>query len=144
MRALVPIACSLILLTGCRAPDGPSIEDLASGRKLSAYKMGALRGARDGDQLAAQAMFSDSSFTLRMDMHFRIGSPATLEFGTWQWARNNKLSSGSIAARSVDFLGGQDGPPSIGGKFDLLGPEGKPVYLVSIPVTPMSRARVSQ
>lgn len=141
MKAIAAIACALIFLTGCGGPSSPSIEDLANGARLAAYKMGALRGARDGDKLAAQAMFSDSSSTLTMDMHFRIGSPTTLDSGTWQWARNNRLNGGAIVARSVDFLGGQDGPPSIGGKFDLLGPEGKPLYRVSIPATQLSRPR---
>ena len=33
------------------------------------------------------------------------------------------------------FLGGQDGPPSIGGSFDLLDPAGVGKYRVTIPTT---------
>ncbi len=33
------------------------------------------------------------------------------------------------------FLGGQDGPPSLGGKFDLLNPAGIAVYRITIPTT---------
>ena len=135
MRFSAVLTCVLLTMAGCGGPEGPSIEDLAGGGKLSAYKLGALRGARDGDRLDAQAMFSDSSSTLTMEMRYRIGSPTTLESGTWQWTRNNELRGGSIAARSVTFLGGQNGPPSIGGRFDLLGPDGAPRYRVNIPVT---------
>ena len=33
------------------------------------------------------------------------------------------------------FLGGQDGPPSIGGRFDLLDPKGAATYRITIPTT---------
>jgi hypothetical protein len=141
MRLSPLAACALVFLTACGAPEGPYVEDPAAGGKLSAYKLGALRGARDGDRLTAQAMFSDSSSTLTMNMRFRIGSPTTLESGTWEWARNNRLSTGSVAARSVTFLGGQDGPPSIGGRFDLLGADGATRYRVNIPVAQLSPLR---
>jgi len=102
---------------------------------LSLFKLHSLRGTRDGDRLQAQAVFSDSSSILTMEMHFAIGSPTKLDFGTWHWSRNNQMSSGSIAARSVTFLGGQDGPPSIGGTYDLLQQDGVVRYRVTIPVT---------
>ena len=57
-----------------------------------------------------------------MEMRFAIGSPTTLESGTWRWSRNNQVAAGSIAARSVTFLGGQDGPPSIGGTTNCATP----------------------
>jgi hypothetical protein len=135
MRSFLVLACGVLIAAGCSGPERASIEEVASGRELSAYKLGALRGTRDGDRLDARAMFSDSSSTLTMEMHFQIGSPTTLRSGTWQWTRNNQLSSGTVAARSVTFLGGQNGPPSIGGSFDLLGSDGARLYRVNIPVT---------
>jgi hypothetical protein len=80
-------------------------------------------------------MFTDSSSILTIEMRFRIGSPTTLSAGTWQWTRNNRRTEGTLASRSVTFLGGQDGPPSIGGTFDLTGPDGSARYRVTIPVT---------
>jgi hypothetical protein len=44
-----------------------------------------------------------------------------------------------LAARSVTFLGGQDGPPSVGGSFDLLDAARMPVYRVNLPVTELKR-----
>jgi hypothetical protein len=99
------------------------------------FKLGSLRGTRDGDRLVAQAMFTDSSSMLTIDMHFAVGTPTTLESGMWRWARNNRLMTGTVTGRSVTFLGGQDGPPSIGGSFDLLGPDGAAKFRVSIPLT---------
>ena len=115
------------------------MEDLATHADLSLFKLYSLRGTRDGDRLQAQAVFTDSSSILTMEMHFAIGSPTTLESGTWQWTRNNQLLSGSISARSVTFLGGQDGPPSIGGLYDLRDSGGVARYRVAIPTTALPK-----
>ena len=130
------LCCALFLLANCAAPKGPAVEDLGAHENLSLFKLGSLRGTRDGDRLETQAMFTDSSTMLNVDMRFVIGAPnSTLESGTWRWNRNNQLMSGKVAARSVTFLGGQSGPPSIGGTFDLLGSDGAARYRVTIPVT---------
>jgi hypothetical protein len=70
-------------------------------------------------------------------MRFAIGSPTRLESGTWQWNHNSQQLTGTVAARTVTFLGGQDGPPSIGGAFDLLNAAGTAQYRVNMPVTAM-------
>ena len=131
------LLCCALLLAACGAKR-PAIEDLTTNEDLSLFKLHSLRGTRDGDRLQAQAVFSDSSSLLTMEMHFAIGSPTTLETGTWRWTRNNQMMSGSIAARSVTFLGGQDGPPSIGGVYDLRDPSGTARYRVTIPVTALA------
>ena len=68
-------------------------------------------------------------------MSFTIGAPTKLKSGHWQWVHNGGLTSGTVTERSVMFLGGQDGPPSIGGRFDLLDPVGVAKYRVAIPTT---------
>jgi len=128
------LLCCALLLTACGAKH-PAVEDLAAHEDLSLFKLHSLRGTRDGDRLQAQAVFSDSSSILTMEMRFAIGSPTTLESGTWRWSRNNQMLSGDVAARSVMFLGGQDGPPSIGGTYELRDSAGVARYRVTIPVT---------
>ena len=127
-------SCVTLMLAAC-ATKHPPIEDLTTRQDLSLFKLHTLRGTRDGDRLQAQAVFTDSSSILTMEMRFAVGSPTTLESGTWRWSRNNQITSGTIAARSVMFLGGQDGPPSIGGVYDLRDTEGVARYRVTIPVT---------
>jgi hypothetical protein len=112
-----------------------AVQDLSHHESLSAFTLHSVAGTRDGDRLRAQAIFSDSSSILTVELHFAIGSPTTLESGVWHWSRGGQLLSGSVASRSVTFLGGQDGPPSIGGTFDLLGQNGDARYRVKIPVT---------
>lgn len=128
------LVAGLLVLSACRTSRHPALEDLTGREDLSFYKQHSLRGVRDGDRLEAQAVISDSSSILMLEMHFRIGSPTTLESGTWRWTRNNQLLTGAMRARSVTFLGGQDGPPSIGGKFELVGADGAARYLATIPV----------
>lgn len=140
-RTPIALCCALLFLTACGGSKRPAIEDLGGHENLSLFTLNSVRGARDGDRLATQAMFSDSSSILTMEMHFLIGSPTVLQSGEWKWARNNRLSSGAVAARSVTFLGGQSGPPSIGGSFDLLGPGGAARYRVNIPVTELKPMR---
>ncbi len=125
------------MLAACGESKRMAVQDLASHENLSSFTLHSLAGTRDGDRLHAQAIFSDSSSILSVEMHFAIGSPTTLESGAWRWSRSGQLLSGAVAARSVTFLGGQDGPPSIGGTFELLGADGAARYRVNIPVTPL-------
>ncbi len=126
--------CAALLLSAC-APKHPPVEDLTGRQDLSLFKLYTLRGTRDGDRLQAQAVFTDSSSILTLEMRFAVGSPTTLESGTWRWSRNNQTTTGTISSRSVMFLGGQDGPPSIGGVYDLSDTAGLARYRVTIPVT---------
>ena len=111
------------------------MEDLSTQQELSLFKLGSIQGTRDGDRLAVLAVVTDSSSIVTMEMGFEVGSPMVLQSGAWKWNRNADPNSGGIAAKSVTFLGGQDGPPSIGGTFDLLDSAGAARYRVRIPVT---------
>jgi hypothetical protein len=127
--------CGALLLTCCGESKRMAVQDLTTLEYLASFTLHSVAGTRDGDRLHAQAIFSDSSSILTVQMHFAIGSPTKLESGEWRWTRGGQLLSGAVASRPVTFLGGQDGPPSIGGTFDLLGPDGVARYRVNIPVT---------
>ena len=75
------------------------------------------------------------SSMLTVEMHFAVGAPTKLKSGQWQWTRDGRVNSGVLAERSVMFLGGQDGPPSVGGRFDLLDLAGTAAYRINIPTT---------
>jgi hypothetical protein len=131
--------CCALLLAGCGGSARPAVQDLSGREDLSLFKLQSMRGIRDGDRLRTLAAFSDSSSILSIEMRFAIGSPTRLESGTWRWSRNNQLHEGTVSARSVTFLGGQDGPPSIGGTYDLMGSDGAAQYRVTIPVAELKR-----
>ncbi len=129
----------LLMLTGCARSPHPALQDLTGHEDLSRFTIQSVRGIRDGDRLAAQVLISDSSSILTLDLHFAIGSPTTLQSGSWRWSRPGRLLNGAVLGRSVTFLGGQDGPPSIGGSFDLSGADGA-TYRVTIPVTALQNS----
>lgn len=132
----VLIVC--LLLAGCAHRDHRPLEDLSGHEDLAGFKIQSVRGVRDGDHLNAQVLISDSSSILTLDLHFAIGSPTTLASGTWQWSRSGQMLHGTVSAPSVTFLGGQDGPPSIGGTFDLTGAAA--TYRVNLPLTELPRS----
>ena len=69
-------------------------------------------------------------------LRFKIDTSAQLQSGRWRWVSGGHIQkSGSVAARSVMFLGGQNGPPSIGGAYDLLDANGVAAYRIAIPTT---------
>ena len=126
-----------LVIASCTPADKRPLRDLAGKEDLSRFTIQSVHGVRDGDHLAAQAVISDSSSILSLDLHFAVGSPTTLESGMWRWSRPGGLIEGTVSARSVTFLGGQDGPPSIGGTFDLAGAGS--AYRVTLPLTVLPR-----
>jgi hypothetical protein len=125
----------LLFLAGCGGPKQPAVEDLSHREDFSGTRMMTLRGARDGDRLDAEAMFSGRSLLLTIKMRFAIGAPTTLTSGTWvRTLPDGKMETGSMSERSVSFAGGQGGSPSIGGTFDLLDASGMRKYRVVLPL----------
>ena len=129
------LCCVVVLLASCTKPPNPPVEDLSGRENVSSFTLGQVRGTRNGDHLDAEAEFVDGSSMLRVEMGFIIGVPTKLKSGRWQWTRDGRLTSGTVTERSVMFLGGQDGPPSIGGRFDLLDTTGVAKYRITIPTT---------
>lgn len=134
--------CVLLLylvIASCTPADKRPLHDLSGKEDLSRFTIQSVHGLRDGEYLAAQVVISDSSSILSLDLHFAVGSPTTLTSGTWRWSRPGGLLNGTVSGRSVTFLGGQDGPPSIGGVFDLTGAGGA-TYRVTLPLTALPRS----
>ncbi len=132
MRRRVQTAAILFcVLAGCQRPDTRSVQDLLGGADLSRYLLTSLQGTRDGDRLDVRAIYRAApGEQITLDLRFTVGVPTSLKTGGWTGVG----SGGTVRERSVTFLGGQSGPPSIGGRFDLLTPDGKPRFRVTIPL----------
>ncbi len=128
-----------LLFAGCARTERPVLQDLSRHKDLFGFAIQSVRGVRDGDRLAVQVLIRGSSSILTLDLDFAIGSPTALESGKWQFSLANGLLGGMVSARSVTFLGGQDGPPSIGGTFDLTDGIGS-MYRVTLPLTVLQRS----
>lgn len=87
-------------------------------------------GVRDGDRLNVRAVYRDSASELTLDLRFAVGIPTRLASGAW----SGLSGSGAVRERSSTFLGGQSGPPSLGGHFDLVDSTGAILYRVHIPL----------
>lgn len=134
MRQVTAAALAVLTLSACHKPEVPTIQDLTGHENFGLFRLISLRGLRDGDRLRALATFSDSSSFLVLEMHFAVGSPTTLDGGSWNLVKGAQPTGGTVTARSVTFLGGQTVLPSIGGTFDLMGSDGVARYRVTIPV----------
>jgi hypothetical protein len=135
LLAVGVLLCVLLLTGACGGSRHTGVSDLSGREDLSHFRLDSLRGTRTGDHLETEATFTDGPSVLTMNARFIIGTPTALESGTWRWTRSARIESGPVAARSVTFLGGQSGPPSIGGTFDLLVSDGPARYRVTIPVS---------
>ena len=127
------LAIGVLMLVTCGGTNSKPVENLVAGHDVSRFRLTSIRGIRDGDQLDVRAVYGDGTAELRVALRFRVGVPTRLENGTW----TGFASGGSVRERTVTFLGGQSGPPSLGGRFDLLGPDNVPRYRISIPLQPL-------
>ena len=126
-------ALSAVLLIACGSQQKKPVEDLSGTRDAADFALTSLKGTRDGERLAVQAVYGAGSQSLTVHLLFKLTPQAKLERGTWA----GLAGEGSVQERSVTFLGGQSGPPSIGGRFDLIGSGDKVIYRVTIPLQPL-------
>ena len=125
----------LLAIAACGGTPPKPVEDLGAGQDVSRFTLTSLKGTRDGDRLDVRAIYSDGPRQLTVDLHFRVTPPTRLESGAW----SGLDAGGEVHERTSTFLGGQSAAPSIGGRFDLLGPGGKPLYRVTIPLQPLNQ-----
>ena len=128
-------ALSALLFAGCGSQQTKPVEVISGTREAAEFGLTSLKGTRDGDRVAVQAVYGGGSQTLTVHLQFKLLPEAKLERGTWA----GLAGEGRVQERSVTFLGGQSGPPSIGGRFDLIGAGDQPLYRVSIPLQPLPR-----
>ena len=124
----------LLLLAGC-ANSEYRFERIENGQPVSIpMKFDSLYGARDGENVTAEARFSDGNDSAQMNVRLFLRPPAEFVSGTYRITIAGKTVEGIVECQSLDYQGGQGSVPSMGGKFVL-----KPGYRVTIPSTPIKR-----
>jgi hypothetical protein len=130
---LIALVLGLMLASGCaRKPNHP-VEDLSGASDLSGFALLSLKGTRDGERLKVEASFGQSSPSLTVLLDFKVDPQAQLQSGSW----TGLDGSGLVEERATTFLGGQSGPPSLGGRFDLMSKDHRARYRISIPLQPL-------
>jgi hypothetical protein len=133
-RRFALLLVAILALAACQTTK-LSIRRTRDGQELTTYQLRSLTGIRDGDKLLSEAVVGDNAGTLTMQMKFQIGVPVRLEVGQYIWQRKDAPQiTGRIKAGSVIFQGGQDGPPALGGTFELIAND-LPLYEVRLPAT---------
>ncbi len=135
------LVVAAVMLPGCAKRGEISVEQISDGKPVPGYALRSLTGFRNGETLHAQASFAGGGATLTLELQFRIGVPTRLESGSYAWDRGDQILHGPAREVSCTFLGGQSGPPSIGGTFELLSPQGDRLYRVRIPVSELTVRR---
>jgi hypothetical protein len=128
--AVVFLSGGLAMLAGCGAQSSPPVEALAGTENVSALGLRAIKGTRDGEHLAVHAAFGEGTRGIQLELRINVTPPARLESGRW----SGFGQQGAVRQRSVTFLGGQSGAPSLGGRFDLLDTDESAQYRVTIPL----------
>jgi hypothetical protein len=136
LRNLTAVALTcLSIVAGCGSAPRKSVERLGGTYDVSAFALRSFKGTRDGENLQVQALFGDGTETLLVRLQVNVTPPARLTSGTWSGIG----SEGAVQQRSVTFLGGQSSAPSLGGRFDLIGPDDRPLYRINIPLQEIKR-----
>jgi len=96
------------------------------------FRLTAFTGQRDGAQVSFSFHFeAEDHRRLLVQGSVMLDPRARLREGRWVEEGSEFSRSGQISAAHPDFLGGQGGPPSLGGQFTLSGPDGA-VYRLNL------------
>jgi hypothetical protein len=124
----------IFILAGC-ANSEYRFERTDGGQSIAIpMKFDSLYGARDGEDVTAEARFSNGGDSAQMNVRLFLRPPAEFVSGTYRITIDGKTSEGIVECQSLDYQGGQGSVPSMGGKFVL-----KPGYKITLPSTPIKR-----
>jgi hypothetical protein len=137
LRPVVVLALmGAVVLASCGPAPPPPVEAIGSGvENVSRFVLKGVNGTRDGERLDVRAVYADGGRNLDVRLHVSVTPPAKLVSGTW----SGLGGGGEVRERSLTFLGGQSSAPSVGGRFDLLGPDQRPLYRITIPLQELTQ-----
>lgn len=146
MSAHPPIArlsalAALLALAGCGPSEPALLAKAEKGWAPTAFHFDRAEGQRDGARTKASYFFAgpDSAW-LELRVTVEVEPEPTLTFGRWYLEEPGREKTGSARTTKLRFLGGQGGPPSIGGDF-LLREGSEERYRLVLPPTPIVTTR---
>ena len=102
-------------------------------------KFDGVYGVRDADSVEAEARFSNGADIVTMSFSIHLGPPAVFRGGSYRAIIWGKPSLGTVECPSLNYLGGQNNQPSVGGLFKLKDEQNSPTFQIRIPTTVMMR-----
>jgi len=127
-------------LTAC-AGDRPLVERFEQEAwHAEPFRLVSATGERDGSEVVFTLKLQrDDGLGLRVAGTLVIDPQARLLTGEWKETGVPSPRSGLVSATAPDFLGGQGGRPSLGGRFWLTAAgAGESIYRLNLPTTPLA------
>lgn len=142
IRQVVRFLSFLLLLTICSCtPQGPGFqrEGETGWGDVSPLELRTIEGERDGERVAMRVHLVGEADEFRLDVSIVLGPPASFVRGSHESVVGGIAVSGPLEAEFIDFLGGQNDAPSVGGVFLFEAPEAEIRYRIRVPATPLGR-----
>jgi hypothetical protein len=131
---------AVVASLGCSGA-GVTVEERNSeGWQRVAYRLASVDSLRDGYvTVSTFHLVGDAGATLTVVLNVSVNPTARLESGSWSAVAAAGETDGQVIPVQVEFLGGQGGGASIGGRF-LLQAKGKARFRVDLPATSPTRS----
>jgi hypothetical protein len=126
-----------VLTSSCASPEFRF--ERVDGGAVVPMKLTALQGFRDGATVNVEALFSEGADSGKMDVVLRLTPAAECASARHRVTVGGQTVEGTVQCSSLNFLGGQNSQPSVGGVFILNDSQNRPTYRVRIPTTLMTR-----
>ena len=130
----------LVLLLPACANNSYRFERIDGDQAVSMpFQFTGITGRRDGASVRAEMSFADGADTVQITVLLELVPPAEFRSGTYRLNLGGKTVEGRVDCPSLDYLGGQNTQPSVGGVFVLTDAQNRPIYRVRVPPTLMTR-----
>jgi len=141
--ALVVSTLGLLQLLSACGPAPPTLEmfDDAESRwvELGHLSIESMSVNRDGDTVYASGVFLRDNDRVTLTVELVVDPTAHFIAGSHDSGIEGADFSGPVTAESVEFFGGQNEGPSVGGVFVFENPSDGARYRLRFPPTPRSR-----
>lgn len=138
-RLWVPAAVAVLLSMGLGCSRTSfTFETYQNGEWRNApWELTQARIQRDGSKVVAHFVIEGpTDERLLLESHVALNPQVSYLSGTWTHIRGSAIAgAGVLRSDSFDFMGGQGGQPSIGGRFELRENDGTMRYRARIPAT---------
>ena len=138
-RAPLLLLLMSLIAMGCGGEEGAVFEASGKDWQPAPLDIVSIDGVRDGEKIRVTYLYGGAGdAVLEMELVVVVDPRPSLDTGSWFYRGPTGQAEGTVAPKSLKFLGGQGGAPSVGGTF-ILNDGGKPRFKVVLPPTPVRK-----